>query len=149
MAASIENFYAKYSEILLHNSMLGENGVCQIWTGGKKVCKNNYVFGILNVTFPDGKRTKINVARLSKMMQYKTLSFESNIDSSHLCHNPLCILPEHINMEPHTVNNTRQFCVHNVKCSGHTMNGVVYPECLISLKMWCVFLDKIILICFY
>ena len=133
MAAPVDKFYEKYMNLLLLNSKLGENGICQIWTGGTK-SSPNYVYGVTNVTFPDGKRGKINVARLSKMLEIKEIYLDKNFDSSHLCHNSLCILPGHIHLEPHEVNNSRQFCVAVHKCTTHKLYGVKYPDCLLHLK---------------
>ena len=141
MASFMDNFFEKYTDLLLSSSILSENGECQIWTGGTNT-KGNYVWGMINVTYPSGKRCKINVARLSKMLEMKNVDLDKNLDASHLCHNSLCINPQHIILEPHVINNQRRFCVSSQKCTTHILHGTHYANCMLNLKLWFViFID--------
>lgn len=81
MASQTFDFYQKYTNILLLNCIDAENGSCKIWTGAIQR-KRNYMLGMLNVAYPNGKRTKMNVARLSKMLQLKTIDIDRNLDAS-------------------------------------------------------------------
>ncbi|VDI13609.1 Hypothetical predicted protein, partial [Mytilus galloprovincialis] len=72
-----------------------ENGACIIWTGATQR-RNNYILGMINVTYPNAKRTKMNVARLAKILQLKSTDLAKNLDASHLCHNALCVNTDHI-----------------------------------------------------
>jgi len=48
------------------------------------------------------------------------------VDLSHLCDNPNCVLFAHLSWEPNTVNWDRMACHHNGVCAGHGD----YPDCL-------------------
>lgn len=132
MASSIDQFCAKYSKILADNSQVAENEKCVIW-GGRTELSKHYVFGVINVTFPLplANRRKMNVARLSKMISLRNINIDRRFDASHLCHNSLCINPEHINLELHSVNNKRHTCVSIKKCIHHGLE----PDCLIEYKL--------------
>ena len=85
----------------------------------------------MSIKLPNAeKRTKINVARLSKILNKACVDIGTG-DASHLCHNSLCVNSSHINIEPRTINNQRKICVSINKCIGHTDN----PECLLHLKL--------------
>lgn len=137
MASQTFDFYQKYTNILLLNCIDAENGSCKIWTGAIQR-KRNYMLGMLNVAYPNGKRTKMNVARLSKMLQLKTIDIDRNLDASHLCHNALCVNADHIIFEPHDLNNHRKVCVASQKCTTHELHGTTYPNCMLHLKLWFV-----------
>ena len=66
----------------------------------------------------------MNVHRFTFMIFSGTLDI-GTMDSSHLCHNTLCIQSCHLSMEPHTVNCDRVRCVNGGMCKGH----VGYPDC--------------------
>lgn len=137
MASQTFDFYQKYTNILLLNCIDAENGSCKIWTGAIQR-KRNYMLGMLNVAYPNGKRTKMNVARLPKMLQLKTIDIDRNLDASHLCHNALCVNADHIIFEPHDLNNHRKVCVASQKCTTHELHGTTYPNCMLHLKLWFV-----------
>jgi hypothetical protein len=44
-------------------------------------------------------------------------------DASHLCHNPLCVRPEHLIVEPRVMNHKRKNCLHKIQtpCCGQTV----------------------------
>lgn len=130
MASANDPFIEKYSDMLSKSSKLGENGECQLWVGGTER-RRNYVMGVINVSFLNGKRRKMNVARLSKMLALKNIEIDSNLDASHLCHNALCIRPEHINFERHSINNERRICVDNKICIHHGCQ----PDCMLQFKI--------------
>ena len=64
------------------------------------------------------------------MLQHRITRVDSGLDASHLCHNSLCVKESHISMEPHSVNNNRQYYIAKNICFGHGE----YPQCLLELK---------------
>ena len=86
------------------------------WGGVQK--SGRYNVAQINIKLPGAtKRTKTNVARLSKMICVKNFEIRG-VDASHLCHNSLCVNPDHINFETHEVNNMRHTCVSIKKNAG-------------------------------
>lgn len=86
-------------------------------------------YGRLKVKWPNG-RTKFYLAhRFMFMLQNDLTEIAADLHVSHLCHNSLCINPEHLSLEPPNINNSRQVCKHLVPqtCQTHGM----YPECII------------------
>ena len=59
MATNNLDFYQKYTNFILINSEEAKNGACIIWTGATQR-RNNYILGMINVTYPNAKRTKMN-----------------------------------------------------------------------------------------
>ena len=96
--------------------------------GAKKV---NSVTGVINCRFECGYRT-VTVHRLSYMLEHKMTRVEPGLDASHLCHNSLCLTASHISMEPHSINNNRQYCVSQNVCFGHAP----YPKCMLQFKVF-------------
>ena len=47
-------------------------------------------------------------------------------DVNHLCHSPMCVEFEHLNLEDHAVNNGRKVCHTQGFCSGHHH----HPNCI-------------------
>ena len=64
------------------------------------------------------------------MLQHRITRVDPGLDASHLCHNTLCVKESHISMEPHSVNNNRQYCIAQNICFGHGE----YRQCLLELK---------------
>lgn len=122
--------FDKYKLKILQNSEIGANGRCKIWTGlTKQGIPNNY--GVINVTFLNGKKTVMHAHKLAKCISIQQLITEKGIDVSHICHNKNCVLEEHLSIEPHYINNNRQTCKESGKCMGHDE----YPMCLLDLIM--------------
>ena len=78
-----------------------------------------------------GFRVKVHIPVLLKKLNI--LQMEEGMETSHLCHIKHCINPEHLNAEPHHINNNRQTCVNyrielsdNSFCTGHGD----YPRCI-------------------
>ena len=66
------------------------------------------------------------------MLEHKMTRVEPGLDASHLCHNSLCLTASHISMEPHSINNNRQYCVSQNVCFGHAP----YPKCMLQFKVF-------------
>lgn len=86
------------------------------------------------VNWPDGTITLERAHRLSYMLDQRILKeklprFSPNgdhLDISHLCHNPKCINPQHLILEPHSINIDRIFCRRIKQCINCHL-----PYCLI------------------
>ena len=125
MATKTENmdvdFCKKYTAKLQENVILSANGQCQLWTGCRKG----------KFRFECGYRT-VTVHRLSYMLEHKMTRVEPGLDASHLCHNTLCLTASHISMEPHSINNNRQYCVSQNVCFGYAP----FPKCMLQFKVF-------------
>ena len=102
------DFCKTYTVRLQGKVILSANGQCQLWTGSKKGKFSAY--GVINCRFECGYRT-VTVHRLSYMFEHKITRVEPGLDANYLCHNSLCLTASHISMEPHSINNNRQYCV--------------------------------------
>ena len=53
-------------------------------------------------------------------------------EMSHICHNKLCIKPEHFSYEPRAINKARDVCHSSNICTSHRTyeSGITYPDCL-------------------
>ena len=94
------DFIAKYSERLAQNSQLSPNNICVLWTGALKTGKYTQ-FGVICVKI-NNQWKNLTVHRLQYMLanHINIEDLDSGIDVSHICHNPLCIYPEHLSYEP-------------------------------------------------
>ncbi|CAH1797802.1 unnamed protein product, partial [Owenia fusiformis] len=97
----------QYKAKLLAQSLPSPNGQCTFWGGG--VRKDGY--GRLSVKWPGSSKFSNTCAhRVSYLVAYpEKIGLDGDI--SHLCHNRCCINPDHLTLEPHTINNTRLICV--------------------------------------
>ena len=127
-----EQIRQKYRQRLHRESQLASNNECIIWTGFKRNY-NGVEYGQINtkITVGGGWRT-LHVHRLSYLIKHNILEPHGGLEASHLCHNSLCINPDHISLEPHFVNNNRRFCKNFQKCTGHGFN---YPNCMLNLTL--------------
>lgn len=136
MASSNDEFTPKYQNLLNRYSRTAENGECLIWEGWGVQKMGQYFIAKLQIRLPGAsKPTKINVARLSRMLFENNFDVSKDLDASHLCHNSLCTRAEHIHFEPRSVNNNRHICVSVRQCIHH--QG--HPDCLIHLKLGLAF----------
>lgn len=111
------------------NSHLGENHNCTIWHG--PVTKDGK-YGLVSFLNPDtASWQKKKAHRFNYMLHIKDLNLTAEYDCSHLCHNSLCINPDHISLEPHHINNNRIHCRNEMNCSGHG----IYPACRLDLEI--------------
>lgn len=103
----------KFSAVLHRNSHF--SGQCQLWNGQI----DKYGYGLVRVPFA-GKRLKLNVHRLAfYLSQSASVKLETSLHVSHLCHNKLCISPNHLSYEPPSVNLSRNCCRLDGECKGH------------------------------
>lgn len=129
----METFKKKYFNKIMSHTTLASNGQCQLWGRAKKKSKGGH-YGIISCYWR-GKSRTFSVHRLvlvfSRGWHLDDIS-DDGIEVSHLCHNSLCVNPQHLSYEPHQVNTIRRACVNAGRCTGHFG---VYPACLLHLKI--------------
>lgn len=126
----MEDFLKLYQGKVFENSTVSqENGLCRIWTGS---LTKNRKYGLISFKDPvDLKWKKKHAHRLAVVVFLKDLNLKSDADCSHLCHNSLCVNTDHISVEPHYINNNRQYCLNSGVCHGH----LGFRECMLDLKI--------------
>lgn len=95
---------------------------CHVWTGGDLTHDG---YGTFRIVFR-GKRKRFKVHRINYFLNIGH-SLNPQFHVSHLCHNKLCILFEHLSYEPKSVNDSRNICKNNGECIGH--RG--YKKCIL------------------
>lgn len=119
--ANLEEFYDKWSEILLTEGTVQPNGCIEVLQMGK----NKQGYPRINVTVPGiGQRTFI-AARLMYICHNRQLDFPNDV--SHLCHNRLCINIQHLVHEPRLTNLSRKTCKNARACT-----NLHQPPCLFN-----------------
>lgn len=123
-----QTFFSKIANSLAKKSLLSVNSLhCVEWLG----CADKYGYGTKRVTWPDKTVSLERVHRLSYMLYKSLLRHEvphhngnAVLEVSHLCHNKLCIKPEHLVLESHETNCERKACFMLGTCC-----RVHFPEC--------------------
>jgi len=90
---------------------------CRLWQGARKSGSTHY--GMIKAKFPDTQWRTLHVHRLRYLVHVEQLKLPHGLEVSHLCHEPLCVAPEHLTLESHSVNGQRQACAARSKCCGH------------------------------
>ena len=116
--------------------VLSENGECMLYNGA--VRRDGYC-GISYRDPVDKHQTGANAHRIAKMVQNFTLHrtiYLADGDASHLCHNKQCVRPDHVNIEPSQVNQSRKVCIRLGRCTRHPKGdgGEFHPDCLLELR---------------
>ena len=118
----MEDFFKDLEAKLRKKSrILGNHWGCIVWEGYAE--KNGY--GIQMVKWPDKGIKKERAHRVAYMIKHKLcandmpkLDENSNpLECSHLCHNKLCVNPDHITLENHATNQERIHCKGQGHCS--------------------------------
>lgn len=126
----------KYQEKLDFKQILAPNGHCRLWTGTSKMCSGTK-YGVINVKVGDGRWRQLFVHRLAFQffkgwaLEDMDLGAGEGTVVSHLCHNSLCVNPDHLAWESQATNTSRNACVINRQCSQHGGQ----PDCLLHLKI--------------
>lgn len=102
---------------------IADENSCRTWRGRTDA----YGYGEMQFQFR-GVRLCLKVHRVVYALAHPDVSL-ANVacDISHLCHNRLCVNPEHLSPEPHSINNNRLVCKNDGDCHGH--HG--YKDCLL------------------
>ncbi len=93
-----------------------EGGTCILWTG--RVTSSGY--GLQTVYWPDEGRKVEKAHRVALMVQMRVTHSQFprvGVECSHLCHNRLCVNPQHIVLESHAANQERIHCRSQGLCS--------------------------------
>jgi len=135
-------------EKLKENSVRAPNGQCILYTGPFRE-KRGLKYGTLRsaskkvIAEYSGNEFEMLAHRFSKLNEIiKTTNdinsvIESHVECSHLCHNSLCINPEHLSLESQGTNNSRKPCKSQGHCFGNhrDFNGEAKRDCLVDLCM--------------
>lgn len=107
---------------------------CQVWSVEFSVNQRERgysrgpKYGRLKVTWPDGRKKYHLAHRFMYMLEHDLLDIPPHLHVSHLCHNSLCINPEHLSLELPEINNNRQICknLDPPACQHHG----THPDCV-------------------
>lgn len=110
----MDKFFTKIAKSLQKNSReAADNGGCRVWKG----CIDRYGYGTKRVTWPDGSVKLERVHRVSYMAHHRIFrqdmphrEADGLLEISHICHNKLCIEPNHLVLESHETNCERRSC---------------------------------------
>ena len=100
-----------------------------------KGCTDKYGYGRKAVSWPYGVKEEMGAHRLSYLVSIRTFNKDlprhnahgEILNVSHLCHNKLCLNPQHLCLETNIVNRERQHCVNQNSCTmAHQ------PHCIIK-----------------
>ena len=118
-----ESFATEILQKIENKSKQCENS-CILYTGRTK----NTGYGIIDIRFPGMERhIPMHVHRVRYMIHIRTLKLTpSEYHVSHLCHTRNCSNVSHLSFEPAHVNNARQNCFSEKRCTKHCP----YPECM-------------------
>ena len=110
--------YGKSCQKVLKRTLKVQRG-CILWTG----CCDRHGYGRKRVTWHyDASKTE-RVHRMAYMVNHKLTELPRTSESgelleiSHLCHQKLCINPEHLVIEAYMVNMSRAHCFVHGACS--------------------------------
>ena len=121
---NFEDYLEKMQQKLASKSEINGPLGCVEWRGG---CSGLY--GVIRFKFFGSPVSKIiRVHRLQYMISSKNFDLSPEMDVSHVCHNNLCISPNHLSYESHRINMEREQCKHKIPkhCQGHPG----YPDCI-------------------
>lgn len=99
---------------------------CRLWVG----VTNSEGYGRMRVTMTDVDGEKfsktVRVSRLGLFLHLDGSPLPDDMHCSHLCHNKLCFLGDHLSLETHQMNQERKRCSDEKHCYGH--QG--FPNCI-------------------
>ena len=114
-------FFEKISHQLRNNTNFDSNAKrCDLWLGART---SDGLYGRKQVKFPSGNRVLMRVSRVVYMIKHKMMEIprvdqHNNIlEVSHLCHQTLCVKPDHLVLESKALNNERKHCLEQRLCT--------------------------------
>ena len=123
----LQCWYDRIKHTIMKKTKVKASTGCLIWGGCKKKIKNTS-YGVISFQIPGSrKRTMKNVHRVAYMAHTGDLNLPRECDVSHLCQNSLCVCPQHLSLEPRSINNQRKLCKRSKQCQGHG----IYQDCLL------------------
>lgn len=113
-------------EKIMKKTIQSETKNCILYTGRH----DKYGYGVIDVKFPGMSRyNPMQVHRLRYLIHVHLLKLTpSDYHVSHLCHTKNCLNVTHLSFEPPHVNNSRQNCNGENRC---TQKHAPYADCLI------------------
>ena len=131
---NMDEFWSKLHAQLQNKSHdLGDWRDCRVWDGAL----NRDSYGVKRVMWPGSKTSVLEQAhRVAYMVKHKVTRFNIprvyfgsiQMDVSHRCNVKTCINPEHLILEPHTVNMERIHCLASGICSHGPDNSCLLHE---------------------
>ena len=124
-AMDLENWRQRQI-VALHRGAGGNSLGCVLWAGGPY--SGECVYGQKRWQPPGAKSRVEYTHRIAYMLSrgvYDLPGKDEQVDVSHICHTPRCILANHLVLEAHTINMERRACEMAKKCSGQHE-----PQCL-------------------
>lgn len=110
----------------IYESLLSKSRTCNGCILYENGVDGNAKYHRIKRKLDSGRSIHIYVHQLALLVKTRTLTFPSDLECSHLCHNKACISTEHIVSEPHGINMNRKACyneriVRNLEsfCFGH------------------------------
>ena len=76
-------FFASVQSRIIAKTIYVDNGIgCKLWVGARK----SSGYGVMKVTFPDGRRLNRGVHKLMFMCYNRIVCLPEGLEMSHLCH---------------------------------------------------------------
>lgn len=104
-----------------------DNKGCLLYTG---TLQSGY--GIVSKTF-GGHRYRLYAHRAVVLFKSGYLDIPEDVEVSHLCHNKQCVRYDHLIIESHEINNNRQNCYSEGRCtkSHFDSKGNKLQDCMV------------------
>ena len=113
----MDAFFENLKEKLNSKSERGPQGdTCVYWRG--RISSSGY--GLQTVYWPEEGRKVEKAHRVALMADRKQTRSQfprDSVECSHLCHHKLCVNPQHLVLESHSVNQERNHCQSQGLCS--------------------------------
>lgn len=118
-------FATKTLDTITKKTTKSEIKDCILYTGRHD--KDGY--GVIDIKLKGAKRhSPMNVHRIRYMIHVQKIKLTpSDFHVSHLCHTKNCVNISHLSFEPSYINNSRQHCFSEKKCTSHGN----YKDCIL------------------
>ena len=119
--ANFDDFFEKISHQLRNNTDFDSNAKhYDLWLGART---SDGLYGRKQVKFPSGNRVLMRVSWVVYMIKHKMMEMpcvdqhDDILEVSHLCHQTLCVKPDHLVLESKALNNERKHCLDQGLCT--------------------------------
>lgn len=120
-----EEFARENLEKITKKTTTSEINNCILYTGRE----DKHGYGVVDIKLPGTTRHRpMNVHRITYMIHVRLTKLSpSHFHVSHLCHSKKCVNIKHLSFEPPHINNARQNCYSEKRCTSHDQ----YQDCLL------------------